>query len=152
MTLQRDAPPPQADSRTGWAWVLSTQGGVRLEGAVSFMEEKCLSLWIPAVCETEEKWASGGHEARRVEGGGRGVWEEWKDGWAPTTGDNTPCLEVCWVLDPCPVLALKDIIHVTQLASSLMSQKMHLQNALGRTKCIRSQVSLQVLARGWIDV
>lgn len=67
----------------------------------------------PAVGMRPNKW----------KGGGRGVWEERKDGWAPTTGDNTPCLEVCWVLDPCPVLALRDIRHVTQLASSLRSQR-----------------------------
>lgn len=48
------------------------------------------------------------------------------------------------MLDPCPVLALKDIIHVTQLAPSLRSQKTHFQKALGR---IVSENELQV--RGW---
>lgn len=32
---------------------------------------------------------------------GVGVWAERGDGWAPPLETNTPCLEVCWVLDPC---------------------------------------------------
>jgi hypothetical protein len=47
----------------------------------------------PAVWDTGGVGKSG-HRAREV-GGRRTVWEEWRDGRAPTAGDSAPCLEVC---------------------------------------------------------
>lgn len=117
MALQRNAP-PLLSWLQGWLSLSLIDPGRRQTGGGCFLHGRKMLEPLNPCCvwdrgEVGQRWA-------RVQTSGRrrkGMWEEWKDGWAPTTGDNTPCLEVCWVLDSCPVLALKDIIHVTQLPS-----------------------------------
>lgn len=146
MALQRNAP-PLLSWLQGWLSLSLIDPGRRQTGGGCFLHGRKMLEPLNPCCvwdrgEVGQQWAPGQTSGRRR----KGMWEEWKDGWAPTTGDNTPCLEVCCVLDSCLVLALKDIIHVTQLPSPLMSQKMHLQKAIGRT---RSEAS--VLESPWKD-